>query len=39
MSQTIPFNQIVEMIDNLSIDEQEDLINIIRHRQIEQRRE
>ncbi len=33
------FNQILEMIDNLSLDEQEDLINIARHRQIEQRRE
>ena len=27
------------MIDDLSLDEQDDLINIIRHRQIEKRRE
>ena len=33
------FNQILEMIENLSLDEQEDLINIARNRQIEQRRE
>ena len=33
------FNQILEMIDNLSLDEQEDLINIVQHRQIERRRE
>ena len=39
MSQTIQFHQILEMIDNLSLDEQDDLINIIRHRQIEKRRE
>lgn len=39
MSQTIPFGQILEMIDYLSLDEQDDLINIIRHRQIEKRRE
>lgn len=32
------FDQILEMIDNLSLDEQEDLINIARNRQIEQRR-
>ena len=37
--QNTRFNQILEMIDNLSPDEQEDLINIARHRQIEQRRE
>ncbi len=37
--QNTRFNQILEMIDNLSLDEQEDLINIARHRQIEQRRE
>ncbi len=37
--QNTRFNQILEMIDNLSFDEQEDLINIARHRQIEQRRE
>jgi len=39
MSQTIQFHQILEMIDNLSCDEQDDLISIIRHRQIEKRRE
>jgi hypothetical protein len=39
MSETIQFNQILEMIDHLSVDEQDDLINIIRHRQIEKRRE
>lgn len=32
------FDQILEMIDNLSLDEQEDLINIARNRQIEQKR-
>jgi len=37
--QNTRFNQILEMIENLSLDEQEDLINIARHRQIEQRRE
>jgi hypothetical protein len=39
MSKTIQFNQILEMIDSLSVDEQDDLINIVRHRQIEKRRE
>jgi hypothetical protein len=39
MSQTLQFHQILEMIDNLSFDEQDDLISIIRHRQIEKRRE
>ncbi len=39
MSPTIQFHQILEMIDSLSLDEQDDLINIIRHRQIEKRRE
>jgi len=39
MSQAIQFGQILEMIDNLPMDEQDDLINIIRHRQIEKRRE
>lgn len=39
MSETIQFNQILEMIDYLSVDEQDDLINIIQHRQIEKRRE
>jgi hypothetical protein len=39
MTQTVNFNQILEMIEKLSLDEQEDLINIVRHRQIERRRE
>jgi hypothetical protein len=39
MSQTIQFHQILEMIDDLSLEEQDDLINIIQHRQIEKRRE
>ena len=39
MSPTLQFHQILEMIDNLSCDEQDDLISIIRHRQIEKRRE
>ena len=39
MAQTTHFSQILEMIDHLSLDEQEDLINIVRHRQIERRRE
>ena len=33
------FDQILEMIDCLSLDEQEDLINIARNRQVEKRRE
>lgn len=33
------FDQILEMIENLPLDEQEDIINIARNRQIEQRRE
>ena len=33
------FDQILEMIENLPLDEQKDLINIARNRQIEQRRE
>lgn len=32
------FDQILEMIDSLSLDEQEDLLNIAKNRQIEQRR-
>ena len=38
MSQTTRFNEILEMIDRLSPDEQEDLVNLIEHRRIEQRR-
>ena len=33
------FSQILEMIDYLSFDEQDDLINIVKHWQIEKRRE
>ncbi len=33
------FDQILEMIDNLSLDEQEDLINIAQNRQADKRRE
>ena len=33
------FDQILEMIDLLSLEEQEDLINIARNRQVEKRRE
>ena len=39
MPRTMQFNQILEMIDYLSFDEQDDLINIVKHRQIEKRRE
>ena len=39
MTRATRFNQILEMIDNLSVEEQEDLINIVQHRQIERRRE
>jgi len=39
MPQTAQFSQILEMIDYLSFDEQDDLINIVKHRQIEKRRE
>jgi hypothetical protein len=39
MTQTVNFNQILEMIEKLSLDEQEELIDIVRHRQIECRRE
>ena len=39
MTQTKQFNQILEMIDHLSLDEQDDLMNIVRRRQIERRRE
>ena len=37
--QKTPFDKILEAIERLSLDEQEDLINIARNRQIEQRRE
>ena len=39
MPQTMQFSQILEMIDHLSFDEQDDLVNIVKHRQIEKRRE
>ena len=39
MPPTMQFSQILEMIDYLSFDEQDDLINIVKHRQIEKRRE
>ena len=39
MTQTTQFNQILEMIDNLSFEEKEELINIVKNRQIEERRE
>ena len=39
MPQTIQFSQILEMIDHLSFDEQDDLINIVKHRQTKKRRE
>jgi hypothetical protein len=39
MPQTMQFSQILEMIDYLSFEEQDDLINIVKHRQIEKRRE
>lgn len=38
MSSILPFNQILEIIDTLSLEEQDDLINIVRNRQIERRR-
>jgi hypothetical protein len=38
MIQNTRFDQILEMIENLSLDEQEDLINIARNKQIEQKR-
>ena len=37
--QKTSFDEILEMIDLLSLDEQEDLINIARNRQAEKRRE
>ncbi|TVQ43345.1 MAG: hypothetical protein EA365_12690 [Gloeocapsa sp. DLM2.Bin57] len=39
MSSPVQFHQILEMIDCLSLDEQQDLINIVQHRQMEKRRE
>jgi hypothetical protein len=37
--QQMQFNQILEAIELLSLEEQEDLIQIVKHRQIERRRE
>ena len=37
--QKITFNEILEAIEGLSLNEQEDLINVAKNRQIEQRRE
>ena len=37
--QKTSFDQILDMIDDLSLDEQEDLINIARNRQAAKRRE
>jgi len=37
MSKIIEFNQILEMIDYFSVDQQDNLIDIVRHRQIEKR--
>ncbi len=39
MTPQATFDHILDLIDTLSPDEQEDLINIVRHRQIEQRRD
>jgi hypothetical protein len=39
MNYTTEFNQILELMDNLSLIEQDDIINIVRRRQIEKRRE
>ncbi|MEG3437045.1 hypothetical protein V0288_07930 [Pannus brasiliensis CCIBt3594] len=38
MPPTIPFNQLLEIIETLSPEELDDLINIVRNRQIERRR-
>lgn len=35
----MPFDQILDIIDTLSFEEQNDLIDIVKHRQIEKRRE
>ncbi len=39
MNHTTEFNQILELMDNLSFIEQDEIINIVRRRQIEKRRE
>ena len=39
MTQAIQFNEILEIVDSLTLDEQNELIDIIKHRQIQQRRD
>ena len=39
MTRTISFDHILELIDALSQDEQDDLINIVHHRQAQRRRD
>jgi hypothetical protein len=39
MTKTPEFQEILEMVDSLSLEEKEDLINIVKHRKIEERRE
>lgn len=38
MNSTITFDQILDLVDNLSRDEQEVLIDVMQHRLLEQRR-
>ncbi|WP_017293375.1 hypothetical protein [Geminocystis herdmanii] len=38
MNTTVNFNEILKMIDYLSFQEQDDLINILKNKRIEQRR-
>jgi len=39
MGKAIPFNELLEAVDQLSLDEQESLVNVIRHRIAEYRRQ
>ena len=39
MSQTATFNEVLELIDQLTLAEREDLLNIVRHRTVEERRD
>ena len=39
MTQAIQFNEILEIVDSLTLNEQNELIDIIKHRQIQQRRD
>ena len=39
MTQAIQFNEILEIVDSLTLVEQNELIDIIKHRQIQQRRD